>query len=790
MRKQKMLSRRGGDFCFSACLAVMLAMGGLVASPAAAEHTRFWRQSEYANFEQGTAQGVALRSDGKLVLAPKLIPFADTNLGYLRALRLDSQGNLFAAGGANAKVVRFDPSGNATTVFESEELSAQALVADKSDNIYVATLPDGKVYKIAPEGQGEKSVFFDPKTKYIWDLVLGPDGVLYVATGDTGKIFSVTPDGKSEEFYSDDEAHIRVLALDNQGNLLAGTEPNGRVLRIPLGAATQTAGDGSREGVRRAYVLYETPKQEITALLTDPAGNLYVAGIGDKTRVLPASPQTRQQQPQQQQQARTTVRGQGQSITITAGAGGRQRTTQSPFLPFPTVTTSAVYHISPDGSPEEIWASRQDVVYALSLSVDGNLLLGIGNQGGLIQLESNGVFSRLAKTESAQVTGFARAPDGKVYVATANPGKVLALGPELESQGTFESEAFDARIFSRWGRLTWFVENTTGANSGVELYVRSGNTSNPANDWSPWYGPYRDAKDAKADCPAARFVQWKGVLQSGSSPASELSWVNLAYLPKNVAPRFDSIVVQDPGIRAARLGGQTQGRATPVQLRLPATSASRRSASTPQRPSPAESSRSTSAPRGSSEKGFQAVLWSASDANDDDLRYAIYFRGEGEKGWKPLEEKLDQKFHSWDTTSMADGAYYLKIVASDAESNPPDMALQAEGESERFVVDNTPPDISSIMAGQSKDGTEPSATVRFGVHDSTSAIVRAQYSLDAGEWILASPVGALSDSPEAEYAVTLENVPPGEHTVAVRVYDQFENVAAAKVTFVVSAEKR
>ena len=39
---------------------------------------------------------------------------------------------------------------------------------------------------------GRKSVFFEPKTKYIWDMVVGPDGTLYVATGDTGKIFAVT----------------------------------------------------------------------------------------------------------------------------------------------------------------------------------------------------------------------------------------------------------------------------------------------------------------------------------------------------------------------------------------------------------------------------------------------------------------------------------------------------------------------------------------------------------------------------------------------------------------------
>ena len=47
--------------------------------PAMAEHTRFWRQSDYDAFQKGDAKGVALRSDGKIVLAPKFAPFADAS---------------------------------------------------------------------------------------------------------------------------------------------------------------------------------------------------------------------------------------------------------------------------------------------------------------------------------------------------------------------------------------------------------------------------------------------------------------------------------------------------------------------------------------------------------------------------------------------------------------------------------------------------------------------------------------------------------------------------------------
>ena len=191
-------------------LAVVGAMLAALAAPALAEHTRWWRQETFEDFDKGTPKGVALRSDGKLFLAPRFAEFADVNLAYLLALRADGKGNLYAAGGSNAKVLRLDAAGKATSVFESQELAAQALAIDSSGNLFVGTSPDGKVYKVTPGGQS--SVFFDPKTKYIWDLAVDKDGTVYVATGDTGKIFVVAPDGKGQVFYSSGETHIRSLA--------------------------------------------------------------------------------------------------------------------------------------------------------------------------------------------------------------------------------------------------------------------------------------------------------------------------------------------------------------------------------------------------------------------------------------------------------------------------------------------------------------------------------------------------------------------------------------------------
>jgi hypothetical protein len=216
-------------------------------------------------------------------------------------------------------------------------------------------------------------------------------------------------------------------------------------------------------------------------------------------------------------------------------------------------------------------------------------------------------------------------------------------------------------------------------------------------------------------------------------------------------------------------------------LRMPAAPGAQSTSS--QRSS--ESPRFEPPPQGFAQKGYQAVLWSAEDVNDDELLYSVFYRGENEKDWKLLKDKLEQKFYSWDTNSMPDGAYYLKIVATDDKSNPPSEVLKAERVSDRFVIDNTPPTISQITSEPAPG--DPAVTVRFRASDSASSIVRAQYSLDAGDWTIVPPVGGLSDSPAEQYSVTLRGGTPGEHTVSVRVYDQFENESAAKVTFTAPA---
>jgi len=203
-----------------------------------AQATRTWEQTKFDDFEKGTAHGVAISSDGNLTLAPSFDALYTSPSTYLWSLASDPQGNVYAAAGSPARVYKFTPEGKASIIFAPQELQVQALVVDKNGVLYAATNPDGKVYRIehiagtaVVKGKSETdkaksasefsaSVFFDPGTKYIWDLAFDNSGNLFVATGDHGEIFRVTPRGEHSVFFKSDEAHIRVISgnIDAHGD--------------------------------------------------------------------------------------------------------------------------------------------------------------------------------------------------------------------------------------------------------------------------------------------------------------------------------------------------------------------------------------------------------------------------------------------------------------------------------------------------------------------------------------------------------------------------------------------
>jgi sugar lactone lactonase YvrE len=714
-----------------------------------ADGTRIWEQSKFDDLVKGTTDGVAICSTGGLELAPAFKLISTTPSTYLWSIAADRDGILYAAAGSPARVYRITPDGKSAVIFEPQELQVQALVVDKTGAIFLATNPDGKIYKLERHnGEPEKtktgkgsadsiwrsSVFYDPESKYIWDLAFDESGNLYAATGDPGQILRITPDAKESVFFNSDEVNIRVLAFDAKGNLIAGSDGSGLIYRI--------APNGD------AFVLYSAPKREITALAIDKEGNIYAAGSGEKhggSISSISSPVSISSSPSSTgSQSSSSLSSSSSSTTIPSVLG----------LPSSTAGGSEVYRITLDGSPARIWNSREDLVYALAFDQHGRLLAGTGNRGHIFAISNADQYTDLLKTTASQVTAFARASGGGLYVSTANLGKVFLLGAESSPEGTYQSDVFDARIFSRWGRAEFRGQGT------VELFARSGNVDNPDRNWSAWK-KIDLQKDSAVAAPSARFVQWKAVLRSGN-PGPRLDSVKINYLPKNVPPEFDEVSVQ-VGVRYQPLP-KTTGTDT-SQLHFDV------------------------APPITHDKDSIGVRWIVHDDNDDQMVYSVYYRGDGQTRWLLLKDDLTDKFYSFDASLLPDGGYTIKVVASDAPSHSPGEALTAERESARFEVDTTPPRIENLAA--SPDGAD--LHVSFRAVDGFSPIKRAEYSVDAGEWRYVEPIGEISDSKTENYDFRVRiQVDPStpvekaaspaqiEHVVVVRVYDRYDNMSSAK----------
>jgi hypothetical protein len=130
----------------------------------------------------------------------------------------------------------------------------------------------------------------------------------------------------------------------------------------------------------------------------------------------------------------------------------------------------------------------------------------------------------------------------------------------------------------------------------------------------------------------------------------------------------------------------------------------------------------------------------------------------------------------WDTTTVPNGTYFVRVIASDAPSNSAATALTGELDSSAFDIDNTPPAFSGATARL--DGTR--TIVTFDVKDDQSPIQRVEYSGDGEEWRAVFPVDGIADSRSEHYEVAIEGriSPRG---ITVRAIDSMNNVATTQI---------
>ena len=729
----------------------------LSAATLLASTPKFFQAATQADFLKGDVENLSIDSHGRLVLGPATELVYETSAPFIWSVVGGSDGSLFIGTGNEGKVFRIDAQGHGALFFDAAELEAHALAPAPNGGLYVATSPDGKIYKV--DRNGTSAEFFDPQDKYIWSLAVDAKGNVYAGTGDKGVIYKITPDGKGAPFYRTKATHATALAFDKAGNLLAGTESPGKVFRI------------DPEG--KAFLLLDSPFQEIRAVRVDDKGMLYVAAQSGRpsSGVAPATDTGMPSRGAGDTSIGGVVPSVSAEITsisivdLSGGGGGQGSTHEDRRAP-----KGAVYRIAPDGVWDELWESRDDAPYDLAFDETGAVVIGTGAKGKIYRLEGDPLRpTLLARASAQQVTGFYKDARGRMYYTTANPGKLFRLSSDRAARGTYESDAHDAQTIATWGALSW--HGAVPAGSQIELFTRSGNTETPDDTWSAWSPAYVNAEGSGITSPKARYLQWRAVL-TGKGEGPVLTSVTAAYLQRNLRPQVRSITVHPPGIVFQKpfttgepdLAG-FDDQSTPDRRLATAAMNAQQGAGAP------------ALGRRTYQKGLETIVWKADDENDDDLVYDVLYRREGETTWTPLRRGLADSILVWDTTTVPNGTYFVKIVASDSPSNTVGTALTGELESSEFDIDNTPPAI--LVQGVRADGSH--TIVTFEVKDDHSPIQRVEFSQDGQQWRGIFPKDGIADSKDEHYELVIDGALT-ERGLVLRASDSMNNVATAHVS--------
>ncbi len=708
----------------------------------------FWQAATQADFLRGDVDQLSIDEHGRLTLGPALTRVFDPSVSVIWTMAIDEDGAVFLGTGNDGKVFKVTADGKGDLFYDSPELEVHALALAADGALYVGTSPDGRIYKVARDGSS--TPFFDPEDKYIWSLAVDSKGTLFAATGDKGTVYRIDASGKGEPFFATRSTHAMTLTFDREGQLLVGTGSPGRVFRV--------------DSTGKGFLALDTPYQEVRAIRVAADGLIYAAAQNAR----PSTPAVETTDaPAPEPEPVPSVSTEIMSFAIIDVPVAPQSPTQGGGSREPQGRAAgAVYRIQPDGLWDTLWESRDDAPYDISVESNDAVLVATGGKGKVFRLSGEPIQPVLVtRVPAEQATMFERT-GARTLLVTANPGLVVAVSNERASTGSYESDVKDARMVASWGAISWRA--TTPPGTKVDLFTRSGNTRVPDEAWSGWSAAYSVPEGSPIMSPKARYLQWRAVLTGGTA-SPVLTSVSAAYLQRNVRPQVTSITVHPAGVvfqkpfstgeaEIAGYDGEPQDR------RLANQGAGAGSSGTP------------ALGRRIYQKGLQTFAWKAEDDNGDELTFDVLYRREGETEWRPLKSGLADTLVVWDTSSAPNGTYVLKIVASDTRSNPSELTLRGELESESFEIDNTPPAVT--LGAIRRDGD--SFVVPLGVKDADSALTRVEYSLDAQRWQTAFPMDGILDARQETFEIRLGESAAGRMLV-VRATDSLNNVGSGQI---------
>ncbi|HEY1959462.1 MAG TPA: hypothetical protein VGH28_27815 [Polyangiaceae bacterium] len=605
-------------------------------------------------------------------------------------------------------------------------------------SVLLGTSPGGKIYRVAGD---QASVFADTKETGVTSLVEDARGNVYAATFPDGKIFKVSQgpgaaSGKADVFATlPDTTYVWALAFDRgKTNLYAATGlPEGRVYRVNLAGQAEVT---FRCEAPHIVSLAVAPNGDVLAG-TSGTGYLYrISGPGRASVVydFPGS------------EVKAVAAASDGSIwaisneytdppDIPKRAAGALRSPAGPAQPGTHTKPGKgqLWRFDPRGRPEKMMAHSEFHYMSLALDAAGKPYVGTGAEGRVYTVDDAHAVTLVADTDERQVTAlsldknpFIVSSDGAVFHRILGRGGADAL---------WTSKVFDTGARSHFGELSF------RASGPVELSTRTGDTDVPDDTWSAWSAGMSRA--SRIASPAARFVQVRARLLRGDS---ELREVLVPFVNENLRAVVTQVTAQPKsGAHETKEGPAASGGDVPKH------------------------------------DSTIHIAWKVENPDQDALRYRLFYEREGDATWREIlrtDEILTRTDYDWDTATLPEGKYRVRVLASDEASNPPGQGLTHTLEASDVLVDNTAPTFQSLaIAGR---------RLRARVVDGLGPIARLDVSFDGrgakDEWRPLAPVDGIFDTADETFDADLGSVvPPGSHIVAVRAFDAAGNSVVQEI---------
>jgi len=589
--------------------------------------------------------------------------------------------------------------------------------------IYLGTGNNGRIYRVRGT---TVTLHAETGQLLVASLALGEGGLLYAGTLPEGRIFRVAADGQATEWVRPDGVeHIWDLAYDTRRRVLyAATGPEGRVYAI------------DRNG--RPTIRWDASASHVMSLALADNGVLY-AGTSDDAVV------ARIEGPDRVQIVHDFP---GNEITALALRDGVLAVAANEFPDPPAVTSlhaktrtgpgtraprprpgkGRIFRVGTEGRAERVFAQDDGHIASLSLLADGTIVAGTGADGRVVRVNADRTTSTWIDVDERQVLALSFS-DNASFFATSDGAALYRVTAGRPSGATWQSKVLDARFPARWGQLDWRGDGQ------LILQTRSGNTEEPDETWSAWSTDATAAGPIRS--PQARFLQIRA--RFDRDPNASLRAVTAYFLPQN----------QRAYVTEVRLEGANKAATTKMRAERQG----------------AISKASTS----------YKLAWTVENPDDDRLRYRLRYRQDGQRVWRDIlrsDQMLTKNQHPWETESIADGWYIVRVEASDEMDNPDALALSDTEDSEPLRIDNHAPRVEQLrfarnhLTGRAVDGLGP--------------IARLEYAVDGGDWVAFFPSDDLFDTATEPFDVDLSALAPGAHIVSVRASDLSGNTASSE----------